>query len=296
MFPQVFIYLPMISVNHLTYTYPKAAAPAVRDVSFDVAKGEIFGFLGPSGAGKSTAQKLLIRLLTGYQGDISVLGRALSQWDHAYYEQIGVGFELPNHYLKLTARENLAFFASFYPRPCQSPAHLMAQVGLSHALDQKVSEFSKGMKMRLNFVRSFMHDPQVLFFDEPTSGLDPSNARNIKDIILELKRQGKTIFLTTHSMADADELCDRVAFIVDGQLAAIDSPRQLKLQHGRRKVRVEYQHEGLQQAEFDLDGLGHNPDFWNVLRDQDVQTIHSEEATLEDIFITITGKSLVPAS
>lgn len=137
-----------------------------------------------------------------------------------------------------------------------------------------------------------MHNPQLIYFDEPTSGLDPSNARNIKDIILDLKAQGKTIFLTTHDMTVADELCDRVAFIVDGKLAAVDAPQALKLKHGSRSVRVAYQNGTSQVATFDLDGLGYNTDFLEILKGGKVETIHSEEATLESIFIDITGKEL----
>jgi fluoroquinolone transport system ATP-binding protein len=246
----------------------------------------------PSGAGKSTTQKLLIRLLTGFQGTVEVLGRNLVDWDNGYYNHIGVGFELPNHYSKLTAIENLQFFAAFYDCPTKPPEELLDMVGLLKDGHKRVGEFSKGMKMRLNFVRSFLHDPELLFLDEPTSGLDPVNARNMKDIIVDLKRRGKTIFLTTHRMEDADELCDRVAFIVDGRIELIDSPRALKLRHGKRRVKVEFLNDTIQSREFDLDGLGENEDFLRILREENIQTIHTEEATLDEIFIKVTGRGL----
>lgn len=282
----------MIKVEQLQYAYPQTDFQAVNQVSFEIAKGEIFGFLGPSGAGKSTTQKVLIRLLKGYEGRVEVLGKMLSNWDESYYNHIGVGFELPNHYLKLTALENLEFFASFYDRPKRSAMELLAQVGLEDAAKKRVSEFSKGMKMRLNFVRALLHNPEILFFDEPTSGLDPGNARILKQIILDLKKDGKTIFITTHSMQDAEELCDRVAFIVDGKIASIESPRELKLQYGKRMVRVEYLENTLHQREFELDGLGQNAEFLQLLQQKNIQTIHTEEASLEDVFIQITGKQL----
>jgi fluoroquinolone transport system ATP-binding protein len=282
----------MIKVEQLQYAYPQTDFLAVNQVSFEIKKGEIFGFLGPSGAGKSTTQKVLIRLLKGYEGRVEVLGKMLSQWDESYYNHIGVGFELPNHYLKLTALENLDFFASFYDRPKRDAMELLAQVGLEDAAKKRVSEFSKGMKMRLNFVRALLHNPDILFFDEPTSGLDPGNARILKQIILDLKKDGKTIFITTHSMQDAEELCDRVAFIVDGKIASIESPRELKLQYGKRMVRVEYLENTLHQREFELDGLGQNAEFLQLLQQKDIQTIHTEEASLEDVFIQITGKQL----
>lgn len=282
----------MIKVSNFNFAYPGVAQNTIHDLNFEIEQGEIFGFLGPSGAGKSTTQKILIKLLQNYEGQAEVMGKDLAQWGSEYYNHIGVGFELPNHYLKLTAKENLRFFASFFDRPCQSPEKLLAMVGLEEEGDKKVSGYSKGMKMRLNFVRSFMHDPKILFFDEPTSGLDPVNARIIKSIIRDLKEQGKTIFITTHSMQDADELCDRVAFIVDGKIPVIDSPRELKLQNGRRLVRVEYGEEQLKEKEFALDNLGTNASFLQLLQQQNIQTIHSEEATLEDVFIKVTGRKL----
>lgn len=282
----------MISVSNLAYTYPKSVAPAVDNISFEIPQGEIFGFLGPSGAGKSTTQKLLIRLLRGYQGDIQLMGKHLEEWDKSFYNHIGVGFELPNHFGKLTALENLRFFGAFYDRALREPMELLSQVGLEQDAHKRVSEFSKGMKMRLNFVRAIMHNPELLFFDEPTSGLDPVNARRIKDLIIEQRTAGKTIFLTTHVMHDADELCNRIAFIVNGKIALIDSPKTLKLQHGRRQVRVEYLNGAVREEEFPLDGIGNNAGFLRILQEEDVQTIHTEEATLDDIFIKVTGTSL----
>lgn len=282
----------MISVSNLVFTYPHSATPAVKRISFEIPSGEAFGFLGPSGAGKSTTQKILIKLLEGYSGNIAFMGKPLDSWDKSFYNYIGVGFELPNHFGKLTALENLRYFSAFYDRPVRDPMELLAMVGLEEHADKRASEFSKGMKMRLNFVRALMHNPDILFFDEPTSGLDPTNARRIKDIILELQRQGKTIFLTTHQMKDAEELCQRVAFIVDGEIKLIDSPRALKLQYGHRSVRVEYQNGRAEARDFPLDGLGENPDFLHILRESYVQAIHSREATLDEIFIKVTGKAL----
>ncbi|MGB3618841.1 MAG: ABC transporter ATP-binding protein [Catalinimonas sp.] len=281
----------MIHVHQLEYTYPKATAPTVRGISFGVGPGEIFGFLGPSGSGKSTTQRILYKLLHGYQGEVRVKDRPLAAWDASFYHTIGVGFELPNHYAKLTALENLRFFGAFYPRRYAAPRALLEMVGLGADADKRVGDFSKGMKMRLNFVRAFQHDPDILFLDEPTSGLDPVNAKVLKDIIIDLRAAGKTIFLTTHSMWDADALCDRVALIIDGEIKATGVPAALKLQHGQRKVRVEV--EGRRDApQFPLAGLGENGAFLQLLRTHEVRTIHSEEATLEDVFIQVTGARL----
>ncbi|MCB0840401.1 MAG: ABC transporter ATP-binding protein [Bacteroidia bacterium] len=282
----------MITVNHLTYTYPGNTQPTIKGVNFSLGKGEILGFLGPSGAGKSTTQKILIKLLPGFSGEISIMGKSLNHWDETYYQHIGVGFELPNHYQKLTALENLRFFASFYPKAKRNLMEFLAMVGLEDAANKRVEDFSKGMQMRLNFIRALIHDPEIIFLDEPTSGLDPVNARIMKDIIRDLKMKGKTIFLTTHNMHDAEELCDRVAFMIDGEIRLIDQPKALKHTYGSRTVTVEYQNGNLNQEEFQLDGLIKNQGFVDILSKYKLESIHSKEASLEDIFIQTTGRQL----
>jgi fluoroquinolone transport system ATP-binding protein len=284
----------MIQVKNLSFTYPRATTAAIKNLNFSIEQGEIFGFLGPSGAGKSTTQKILIGLLKDYQGQISVEGRDLRRWKADYYEKIGVSFEAPNHYLKMTGLENLNYFKSLYSGPTEDPRALLALVGLGEDANQPVAGYSKGMKMRLNFIRSLLHHPEIMFLDEPTTGLDPVNAKIIKDIIRKKKATGKTIFLTTHDMTVADQLCDRVAFIVEGEIKLIDSPKTLKIQHGRRDVAVEYSRNGqIERAEFPLDNIGHNDKFLDLLRQHPVQTIHTQETTLEEVFIDVTGRSLL---
>lgn len=281
----------MIEVKDLVFQYPSNKGPTIKSIDFHIQQGEIFGFLGPSGSGKSTTQKILYKHLLNYQGQISLMNQDLEQWGKELYQQIGVCFELPNHYLKLTAVENLAFFSSFYSKKIPPFGELLKKVGLQQDGEKRVADFSKGMKMRLNFIRSLMHDPEILFLDEPTAGLDPVNARGIKNMIKGLKEQGKTIFLTTHSMIDADELCDRVALIIDGQLKAVDTPENLKHQYGQRKVEVQL--EGKKEImEFELDQLGKNQEFLSILNQHDIRAIHSKEASLEEVFIQITGESL----
>lgn len=284
----------MITVENLHYTYPTASKEAIRNINFHIAEGEIVGFLGPSGAGKSTTQKIAIGLLKGYKGRVAVMGKEISAWGQDYYQHIGVSFELPNHYLRLTARENLQHFRSLYGGETADPQTLLEQVGLGESADTLVSQFSKGMKARLNFARSLLSKPKVLFLDEPTTGLDPVNARIIKDIVLEQRRSGTTVFVTTHNMTIADELCDRVAFIVDGEIKLIDAPNALKKQYGKRTVRVEYQNgnHALAQQEFPMDELGQNSAFFDLLRAHRVETIHSAETTLDNIFIQVTGREL----
>ncbi|KAA3648244.1 MAG: ABC transporter ATP-binding protein [Chloroflexi bacterium] len=283
----------MISVKDLTFTYTGGDAPAINDLDFQIEPGEIFGFLGPSGAGKSTTQKILIGLLRDFKGQVSVFDRPLTDWGQDYYQRVGVSFELPNHYLKLSGNENLRYFGSLYEGSVHKPDELLGWVGLEDDGDMLVSQYSKGMKNRLNVARSLLHDPELLFLDEPTAGLDPVNARRIKELIREQKEAGKTVFLTTHDMSVADQLCDRVAFIIDGEIKLIDSPRSLKLEHGKQMVKVEFGVNGAtEQQEFPLDGLAENNEFQGILRQNSIQTIHSQEATLEDIFIQVTGRSL----
>ncbi len=282
-----------INVQHLEFTYPKAEKKALNDVSFHIQKGEIFGFLGPNGAGKSTTQKVIIGLLKGYNGNIELLGHNLVKWKSNLYEHIGVCFELPNHYQKLTAFENLELFSSFYHNETVDPYDLLKMVDLDKDADQRVGSFSKGMKTKLNFARALLNNPQMLFLDEPTTGLDPVSARQIKDIILEKKKEGTSIFLTTHNMTDADEICDRVGFMVDGTLVLIESPKTLKLTHGKKLVKVEFIDNGKQsKEEFTLADLGSNRAFLSLLNSGQVQTIHTEEATLDDVFIKVTGRQL----
>ncbi|MCH9668061.1 MAG: ABC transporter ATP-binding protein [Actinomycetia bacterium] len=284
----------VIDVRALTFTYPKSKQPAVWGMDFAVGRGEIFGFLGPSGAGKSTTQKLLIGLLRGHGGQTLVWGRDPVDWGPEYYRRIGVSFELPNHYLKLSGAENLRFFASLYGGGTLDPRDLLEAVGLGDAADVRVGRYSKGMQMRLTFARSLLNEPELLFLDEPTSGMDPVNARTVKDMILDLKARGRTVFLTTHDMATADELCDRVAFVVDGRIVALDEPAELKIARSQRQVRVEYRsaNGSLVAAEFGLDGLADDPGFHAILRNHHVETIHTREATLNDVFVDVTGRHL----
>ncbi len=282
-----------MTYNTSHFPIQKQKKKAIDEVSFHIKKGEIFGFLGPNGAGKSTTQKVIIGLLKGYNGNVEILGKNLKNWKNDLYEHIGVCFEFPNHYQKLTALENLKLFSSFYRNTTADPSELLAKVDLDKDANQRVGSFSKGMKTKLNFARALLNNPQMLFLDEPTTGLDPVSARQIKNIIYEKKKEGTTIFLTTHNMTDADELCDRVGFMVDGRLVLIESPKDLKLKHGKKLVRIEYLHNGkISREEFSLENLGSNTSFINLLNSGRVQTIHTQEATLDDVFIKVTGRQL----
>ena len=227
----------MIAVTNLSFHYQGAGQPILRGIDFAVEEGEVYGLLGPSGAGKSTTQRILMGLLRGYSGEVEIFGRPVRDFGRALYNLIGVSFELPAVYLRLTAFENLKLFAALYDRKTKDPRELLAALDLGDAADQRVEEFSKGMKMRLNLARALLHDPSLIFLDEPTAGIDPGRARTIRDLIRSLKAEGKTIFLTTHNMAEAEEICDRVGFLASGRIPVTGTPAALKRQFGERKCR-----------------------------------------------------------
>lgn len=281
----------MISVKNCEFSYDKK--PFISDVNFEVGQGEIFGFLGPSGAGKSTLQKILIGLLKNYKGSVQVFGKEVRVQKDDYYERIGIDFEFPSFYEKLTAEENLKFFASLYQKKPRNIDQLLEQIGLLRDKDKKVSGYSKGMKSRLNFVKALLHDPELLYLDEPTSGLDPSNSRIMKDMILEEKKAGKSIIITTHNMHDAAELCDRVAFIVDGHVKALDTPHNLIMKKGAGVISYSYLENGVEtKAQCAINESGSDAKLQQLVSEGRLLTVHSMEPDLGDIFMEVTGRGL----
>ncbi|HSR52566.1 MAG TPA: ABC transporter ATP-binding protein [Acidobacteriota bacterium] len=285
--------MSIIAVKGLAFRYQGAGENALKGFDFEMRQGEIFGFLGPSGSGKSTTQKILTGLLRGFEGEAAVLGRPVSKWGRGLYQKIGISFEYPTHFLKLTALENLDYFAALYNGNTRPARQVLEWVGLGEEGEKRVEEYSKGMKNRLTLARALIHQPDVLFLDEPTAGLDPTNARLVRDLIRRENEEGRTVFLTSHDMHLVDALCHRAAFLVNGRIAAVGVPGDLKLKHGKKEVRVQYESEsGVHEAAFGLQGLGDNTQFLKLLRSGKILTMHSREATLEDVFIEVTGKSL----
>lgn len=280
----------MIKVDDLSFSYTDR--DFLQNINFEVGKGEILGFLGPSGAGKSTLQKILIGMITNYGGSVIVNGVESKRHSNKFYENIGVDFEFPSLYEKLTAIENLKYFGSLYSKKLLSIDELLKSVGLENESNKRVSEYSKGMKSRLNFIKALLHNPDILFLDEPTSGLDPSNSKVMKDIILSEKSKGKTIILTTHNMLDATELCDRVAFIVNGKISALDTPHNLIMSKGAIKVRYTYFDNGEKTSECFLNNTANDKNLNMLIEKNKLLSIHSSEPTLNDIFIEITGRTL----
>jgi fluoroquinolone transport system ATP-binding protein len=284
----------MIKVSGLCFRYPKNHEDTLHDITFGVGRGEIFGFIGPSGAGKSTTVKVLIGLLKDYKGEVTVLRQPAGDAGKEFYEHLGAAFEVPNLFEKFTAMENLVFFRGLYKRTGMEPLTLLSMVGLRQHADVRVEKYSKGMKVRLNFIRALINNPELIFLDEPTSGLDPANTKTIIEIILDLKRRGKTIFLSTHNINVAETLCDKLAFLVDGRINLIDSPRNLKLRYGKKILIVEYKKNGAPEREsFELDGLAENKAYLDILAARTIETMHTQEARLDDVFIQVTGRRLV---
>ena len=284
----------MISVENLYHDYSGKAQFAVNDVSFEIKEGEVFGFLGPSGAGKSTVQNIMTGLLKLQKGSVDYEGKSIREMKSNFYNDIGVSFEFHNLYLKLTGYENLKYFAGLFDVPTKDPFELLEVVGLREAAHKRVSDYSKGMKQRIVFARALINNPKILYLDEPTSGLDPATATQIRQLIKNKRDEGCTIFLTTHNMYSADELCDRVAFLNEGKIVAMDTPRNLKMKHGKKSVEVEYiRDDKIEKATFSLDNEEERIRFNEIINKNDIQTIHSQEGTLEQTFIKLTGRGLI---
>lgn len=220
-----------IEVNDLTRDYN--GLRAVDGISFSVEPGEIFGFLGPNGAGKTTTIRMLTGQLLPTSGTAKVAGYDIVKERQQLKPRIGVVFDSQNIYERMSARENLVFYARLYRVQKSRVDEVLAQVGLTERARDKVKNYSNGMKQRVLIARALLHKPEVLFLDEPTRGLDPHIAREIRAIIVNLARGGMTVFLTTHYMEEADQLCQRVAFLDRGRIVALDAPERLKGDYGK---------------------------------------------------------------
>ena len=280
-----------ISVTGLTYSY--GSNRAVDDIAFDVEPGEIVGLLGPNGAGKSTTIKMLTGQLHPESGSISVLGQSMPDAREDIQARMGVCFEEKNLYNAMSAAENLRFFASLFGIKKYDPMPILDKVGLSDRADDRVSAYSKGMRQRLMMARSLINEPDVLFLDEPTDGLDPLSSKTIRSLITDQANRGAAIVLTTHDMFEADELSNRVAFINEGSVLAIDSPEELKLAHGQRAVKIRTRSaNGIDEVTVPHDGADSAEKLRQAMTAENILTIHTEEATLEDIFIEFAGRGL----
>ena len=281
----------MIEVKDLTFSYGKDKK-ALHGLNFTVEDGEIFGFLGPNGSGKSTTQKILTGILKGHGGKVSLFGQDISAAQtQEFFQKIGVLFEFPYLYANLSAVDNLKYFSSFYPKEqIRSIEEVLEELEFKPDFFKKpVSSYSKGMRQRASMARALISNPKLLFLDEPTSGLDPSGAVLFRKIIEEERKKGTTVFLTTHNMLDADLLCDRVAFIADGEIKALDTPKNLKERNSNHRVVIDYLYQRRREEKtIEAPELEAGIPFAH----DEIISIHSQEPTLEDMFIQYTGRGL----
>lgn len=263
---------------------------AVDDISFTVETGEIFGFLGHNGAGKTTSIRMLTGQLRPTAGHARVAGCDVVKEQRRLKPLIGVVSENQNLYERMSGRENLALAARLYGTETKRIDEVLKQVGLIDRANENTRNYSNGMKQRIVIARALLHRPQIIFLDEPTSGLDPVVGRDIRRLVLELAREGVTVFLTTHYMEEADQLCNRVAFISEGRIAALDTPDNLKVLYGQKCLNVRLDDGETMTIVLDDQNAGKKLD--ELVASGKIRTLHSAEATLEEVFIQITGRRL----
>lgn len=285
----------MIESRKLRRTF--GSKEAVAGISFYVPRGEIFGLLGPNGAGKTTTIRMLSGQIEPSGGSAVVAGCDVVKQHAQLKERIGVVFEEQNLYERLSARLNLEFSCWLYGLPKSRVDEVLDLVRLRDRAKDPVRAFSNGMKQRLVIARALLHRPPMLFLDEPSRGLDPISAREVRQTVKQLSQQGITILLTTHLMEEADQLSQRVAFIVNGRLVANDTPRNLKLSHGQRTMVVTLEDDRhtqnnngpLSEISLSLDDPADQAQLAALMGQGKVRAVHSREATLEEVFIEVAG-------
>lgn len=272
----------MITVEKITKRFGNKTA--LNQIQFNVDKGEIFGFLGPSGAGKTTLINILTGQLKADEGTTQLLGKDTKDLTPEDLTRIGLVGDSSGYYEKLSLEKNLIVYAKIYGLPNSRVDEVLEQVGLLESKKTIAEKLSTGMRQRMFLARALLNRPELLFLDEPTSGLDPMTSKKIHRLLEELKAAGTTIFLTTHDMVEATEMCDRISLLNQGDLVEIGTPRDIIQKYNKEKrVKVTFTDHSVQVMAFE------------ELKDQDmtkVELIHSMEPTLEDIFIQLTGEKL----
>ncbi|MFC4402408.1 ABC transporter ATP-binding protein [Gracilibacillus xinjiangensis] len=264
---------------------------AIEDISFDVKPGEIFGLLGPSGSGKTTTIKILTGELGQSAGEVSVLDTNAGSFGTADFKsRIGILSDNSSLYERLTVYDNLKLFCKLYDAPLERIDVMLDEVNLKEARSKVVSKLSKGMKQRVLLAKALIHQPELVFLDEPTSALDPGNAAHIQRGLQKLNEAGTTIFITTHDMEEATELCDRVAFLNNGKIQELGSPDALRYKYSTHAFHVEtFSSEWLV-----IENKAENADkIRDLIASGQVKAIHSDNPTLGQIFLKVTGKELV---
>lgn len=263
---------------------------ALKNLTFNVEKGEIFGFLGPSGAGKTTTIKLLTSQLIPTSGEVKVFGKDVYSNKIDLVKNIGVLSDNSGMYDRLSVLDNLMLFANINCVPKKNILEILEIVGMSESIKKEAKKLSKGMKQRLMIARAVLHKPKLLFLDEPTASLDPGTTLEIHKLLRKLNKEGTTIFLTTHNMQEADKLCDRVAFLNDGEIVEIGNPKSLKLKYTNDDIKVILRDESKKiMVKNDTEGAC-KIKAW--MDSRQLLAIHSMEPSLEKIFLNLTGREL----
>jgi ABC-2 type transport system ATP-binding protein len=262
----------------------------LKGISFAIPKGSIFGLLGPSGAGKTTLIKIITGQLAYDEGYVRIMDKKPENLNGKDKKNFGIMMDNFGLYERFSCKDNLSVFADIYNVPKSSINEILEEVGLSNASKTQASDLSKGMRARLQLARTFMHSPEILFLDEPTSGLDPQTMRGIHKIILEKKKNGATIFLTTHNMDEAYKLCDNVALLNEGKIVETGKPEDICRRYDHHKKIKMHLQTGedvvMSRSEESVDEIS------ELLKSGKVETIHSTEPTLETVFLELTGRKL----
>lgn len=279
----------IIEVKNISKLF--ANQTAIKELNFNVKKGEIFGFLGPSGSGKTTMIKILTGQLAPTSGSANVFGEDIAQLKKPEFRQrFGVLTDNTGLYGRLSIFENLKLYCQLYNIPITMIDEVLEVVNLKAEKTKKINALSKGMTQRIMLARALLHTPDLLFLDEPTSALDPVNTRHIYKGLRALNERGTTIFLTTHDMEEADTLCDRVAFLNKGQIQLLDKPDRLKKKHSDYTVTIEL----LNEEKIILPAGAEGADqLYEFMKSGQIATVHSNEPSLGDIFVQVTGRVLV---
>jgi len=277
-----------ISMSNIHKTF--GGKTAIKDVSIEINHGEMFGFLGPSGAGKTTTIKIVTGQMKQTGGTASILGRDTTTLNHEIYSQVGIVTDNSGVYENMSAYDNLLLFSQILNTNKNEIPKLLERVGLGNESKKKVKKFSKGMKQRLILARAMLNKPKLLFLDEPTSGLDPSTTIEIHKLMLEMKSEGTTFFLTTHNMAEASKLCDRIALFNEGLIVDMGTLDELSQKYNKEKS-VKLLLESGEEVEYALNAESSTKIAEHISKNQ-VVTMHSQEPTLEQIFLKLTGRGL----
>ena len=277
-----------IKINNISKSF--GSKTALDDINLDVEEGEIFGLLGPSGAGKTTLIKILTGQLKGEHGTTAINGINSQQLKSTDYSSFGIMMDNFGVYERLSCFDNLKVFARIYRLDEEDIRAALSDVGLGSAGKTAAGNLSKGMKNRLRLARVFMINPSVLFLDEPTSGLDPATSEDIQQLILAEKKKGKTIFLTTHNMAEAEKLCDHVALLHKGKIVEYGSPQEVCRRYNHQKKLLIHLTDGTDK---EIPTDTHSAEtVYELMKNNMVETIHSSEPNLETVFLELTGEEL----